>query len=152
MERKTNISNFKKKQTEEEMRLAREWKIKNKEQHLARDAPRERAEFERVLKLQLTQPEKERQQQLQQISKRQQFDDDLRQQIVKHEKQKVQQRAEFFDERVQLDEQARLRRIPIEQIKTQKLNELREQFFSKKLETNFFSLVELVYQKNTGTI
>jgi hypothetical protein len=41
---------MKKKQTEEDMRLAREWQIKNKEQHLAIEATRERAEFERVLK------------------------------------------------------------------------------------------------------
>jgi hypothetical protein len=32
------------------MRLAREWQIKNKEQHIAVEAARERAEFERVLK------------------------------------------------------------------------------------------------------
>jgi hypothetical protein len=107
------------------MRLAREWKIKNKEQHLGRDTVRERAQFQRVLKLQLTQAEKERQQQLQQISKRQQFDYDLRQQSVRHEKQKVQERAEFFYEGVQLDEQARLPRIRLDQIQIQKLNELR---------------------------
>jgi hypothetical protein len=47
---KEKFEALKKKQTEEEMRLAREWQIKNKEQHLAIDAARERAEFERVLK------------------------------------------------------------------------------------------------------
>ncbi len=107
------------------MRLAREWQIKNKEQHLGVEAARERAEFERVLKAQLTQAEKERQEELQRIQKRHRFANDLRDQIVQHERQKVQERATFFDEGTQADEQARLRRIRLDQIKTQKLNELR---------------------------
>jgi hypothetical protein len=116
---------LKKKQTEEEMRLAREWQVKNKEQHLAIEAARERAEFERVLKAQLTQAEKERQEELQRVTKRHRFADDLRDQIVRHEKQKVEERAAFFDEGIKLDEQARLRRARLDEIKTQKLNELR---------------------------
>lgn len=107
------------------MRLAREWQIKNKEQHLAVEAARERAEFERVLKAQLTRAEKERQEEVHKIDKRHRFADDLRNQIVQHEKQKVQERATFFDEGVRLDEQARLRRIRLDEIKNQKLNELR---------------------------
>ena len=107
------------------MKLAREWQIKNKEQHLAVEAARERAEFERVLKAQLTQAEKERQQEVNRIDKRHRFADELRTQIVQHEKQKVQERAAFFDEGVQLDEQARLRRMRLDEIKNQKLNELR---------------------------
>ncbi|CAF1525130.1 unnamed protein product [Rotaria magnacalcarata] len=122
---KEKLEALKKKQTEEEMRLAREWQIKNKEQHLAVEAARERAEFERVLKAQLTQAEKERNEELQRISKRHRFADDLRDQIVRHEKQKVEERAAFFDEGVRLDEQARLRRLRLDEIKTQKLNELR---------------------------
>jgi hypothetical protein len=116
---------LKKKQTEEEMRLAREWQIKNKEQHLGIEAARERAEFERVLKAQLTQAEKERQEELIKINKRHRFANDLREQIIQHEKQKVQERATFFDEGIKVDEQAKLRRIRLDQIKTQKLNELR---------------------------
>jgi hypothetical protein len=107
------------------MRLAREWQVKNKEQHLAVEAARERADFERVLKAQLTQAEKERQEEVQRIEKRRKFAGDLREQIVRHEKQKVEERAAFFDEGVRLDEQARLRRIRLDEIKTQKLNELR---------------------------
>ena len=45
--------------------------------------------------------------------------------LHEHEKQKVQERAAFFDEGARLDEQARLRRIRLDEIKTQKLNELR---------------------------
>lgn len=122
---KEKFEAVKKKQTEEEMRLAREWQIKNKEQHLAVEAARERAEFERVLKAQLTQAEKERNDELQRAAKRHRFADDLREQIVRHEKQKVEERAAFFDEGVRLDEQARMRRMRLDEIKTQKLNELR---------------------------
>jgi hypothetical protein len=41
---------IKKKQTEEEMRLAREWQIKNKEHYLAVEAAKDRSEFQKVLK------------------------------------------------------------------------------------------------------
>ena len=41
---------IKKKNTEEEMRIAREWQIKNKEHFVAVEAAKDRAEFERVLK------------------------------------------------------------------------------------------------------
>jgi len=122
---KEKLEALKKKQIEEEMRLAREWQIKNKEQHLGVEAARERADFERVLKAQLTLAEKERQEELQRIAKRQKFADDLREQIIRHEKQKVEERAAFFDEGVKVDEQARLRRNRLDEIKTQKLNELR---------------------------
>ena len=47
---KEKLAAIKKKDIEEEMRLARDWQIKNKEQYLAIEAARERAEFERVLK------------------------------------------------------------------------------------------------------
>ena len=125
METTELLEALKKKQIEEEMRLAREWQIKNKEQHLGVEAARERADFERVLKAQLTLAEKEHQEELQRIAKRQKFADDLREQIIRHEKQKVEERAAFFDEGVKVDEQARLRRNRLDEIKTQKLNELR---------------------------
>lgn len=47
---KEKIVVMKKKDMEEEMRLARDWQVKNKEHYLATEAARERAEFERVLK------------------------------------------------------------------------------------------------------
>ncbi|CAF1645153.1 unnamed protein product, partial [Adineta ricciae] len=122
---KEKFEALKKAQTEEEMRLAREWQIKNKEQHLAVEAARERAEFERVLKAQLTQAERERMEEEQRNAKRQRFADDLRSQIVRHEKQKVVDRAEFFEEAVRREEEARLRRVRLDQIKNQKLEELR---------------------------
>lgn len=41
---------LRKKQTEEEMKLAREWQIKNREHYLAVEAAKERSEFQKVLK------------------------------------------------------------------------------------------------------
>ena len=48
---KERLEALKKKQTEEEMRLAREWQIKNKEHYLAIEAAKDKAEFQKVLKL-----------------------------------------------------------------------------------------------------
>jgi hypothetical protein len=80
---------------------------------------------------QLTQAEKERNEDLQRMSKRHRFADDLREQIVRHEKEKVEERAAFFDEGVRLDQQAQQRRLRLDEIKTQKLNELR--YVSRRL-------------------
>lgn len=41
---------MKKKQINEEMKLAREWQVKNKEHYLAVEAAKERSEFQKVLK------------------------------------------------------------------------------------------------------
>ncbi|CAF4015242.1 unnamed protein product [Adineta steineri] len=122
---KEKLGVVKKKQLEEEMRFARDWQIRNKEHHLATEAARERAEFERVLKAQLAQAEKDRNQQVERVTKRNKFANDLRDQIIRHEKQKVEERTAFFDEGARLDEQARLRRMRLDEIKTQKLNDLR---------------------------
>ncbi|CAF0818971.1 unnamed protein product [Adineta steineri] len=122
---KEKLGVVKKKQLEEEMRFARDWQIRNKEHHLATEAARERAEFERVLKAQLAQAEKDRNQQVERVTKRHKFANDLRDQIIRHEKQKVEERTAFFDEGARLDEQARLRRMRLDEIKTQKLNDLR---------------------------
>ena len=73
----------------------------------------------------MTQAERERMEEEQRNAKRQRFADDLRSQIVRHEKQKVVDRAEFFEEAVRREEEARLRRVRLDQIKNQKLEELR---------------------------
>lgn len=41
---------MKKKHTEEEMKVAREWQIRNKEHYMAVEAAKDKAEFQRVLK------------------------------------------------------------------------------------------------------
>lgn len=50
---KERLEALKKKKTEEEMRLAREWQIKNKEHYLAIEAAKDRAEFQKILKYKL---------------------------------------------------------------------------------------------------
>jgi hypothetical protein len=47
---KERLEALKKKKTDEEMRLAREWQIKNKEHYLAIEASKDRAEFQKILK------------------------------------------------------------------------------------------------------
>lgn len=47
---KERLEALKKKNTDEEMRLAREWQIRNKEHYLAVEAAKDRAEFQKVLK------------------------------------------------------------------------------------------------------
>lgn len=47
---KERLEAMKKKQTEEEMRMAREWQIKNKEHYLAVEAAKDRAEFQKILR------------------------------------------------------------------------------------------------------
>lgn len=47
---KERLEALKKKQTEDEMKLAREWQIKNKEHYLAVEAAKDRSEFQKVLR------------------------------------------------------------------------------------------------------
>lgn len=47
---KERLEALKKKNTDEEMRLAREWQIRNKEHYLAVEAAKDRAEFQKVLR------------------------------------------------------------------------------------------------------
>ncbi|CAF1033604.1 unnamed protein product, partial [Didymodactylos carnosus] len=119
------MDTLKKKMNEDEMKMAREWQVKNKEQHLAVEAARERAEFERVLRAQLELAEKERGVELNRLSKRNRYADELRNQIVTNEKQKVEDRTAFFDEGARLDDEARIRRLKLDGIKKHKLDELR---------------------------
>ena len=73
----------------------------------------------------MSQAEKDRQEQVERTVKRDKFANELREQIIRHEKQKVAERTAFFEEGARLDEQARARRIRLDEIKTQKLNDLR---------------------------
>ena len=47
---KERLDAMKKRHTEEEMKLAREWQCKNKEHYLAVEAAKDRSEFQKVLK------------------------------------------------------------------------------------------------------
>jgi hypothetical protein len=47
---KERMNAEKKKQVEDEMKMAREWQVKNKEHYLAVEAAKDRSEFQKVLK------------------------------------------------------------------------------------------------------
>ena len=53
------------------------------------------------------------------------YADEVRDQIRDREHQRVDDRNAFFEEGVKLDEEARMRRARLEEIKKKKLNELR---------------------------
>ena len=53
------------------------------------------------------------------------YDFQVRQQIRERESQKIHERNEFFEEGLRLDEEARMRRAKLDEIKRKKLEELR---------------------------
>jgi len=116
---------LKKKRTEDEMKMAREWQIKNKEHFLAVEAAKDRSEFERVLKAQLELAEKERSAEYKHRDNQSNYIDHLKKQIKENENHRVDERKAFFEEGVRLDEEARQRRQKLDEIKQKKLNELR---------------------------
>jgi hypothetical protein len=122
---KERMEAMKKKQTEEEMRLAREWQIKNKEHYLSIEAAREKAEFQKILKTQLDLAQKEKQQEESAKHKVKAYNENLQLQIRENEINRIQERKQFFEEGIKLDEEARARRAKLEEIKRKKLDELR---------------------------
>ena len=115
----------KKRQTEEEMRLAREWQIKNKEHYLAMEAVRDKSEFQKVLKTQLELAQKEKDQEERVRHRQKSYNENLQKQIRQNELVKIQERKQFFEEGNRLDEEARTRRAKLEEAKRKKLDELR---------------------------
>jgi hypothetical protein len=126
---KERLEANKKKMTEEEMRLAREWQITNKEHYLAIEAARDRSEFQKVLKTQLELAEKERADEDKQRGKAKAYTENLQKQIRENELLRIQDRKQFFEEGSKLDAEARARRAKLEEIKRKKLDELRFDFY-----------------------
>ncbi|CAF0760768.1 unnamed protein product [Brachionus calyciflorus] len=116
---------MKKKQIEDEMRLAREWQIKNKEHYLAVEAAKERSEFQKVLKAQLELAEKERSEEDKAKMRQKNYSENLQKQIRTNEVQRIQDRRQFFEEGIKLDEEAKIRRAKLDEIKRKKLDELK---------------------------
>lgn len=69
--------------------------------------------------------EKERREEHEATKKRHTHADDVRTQIRQKEALRVMERNQFFEEGVKLDEEARHRRLKLEDVKKKKLNELR---------------------------
>ncbi|XP_012679476.1 cilia- and flagella-associated protein 45 [Clupea harengus] len=110
---------------EERLRAARMKQVMHKEHLLSIEAGRERAEFERVLRVQLEaiEREKERGEKHQQRVLR--HAEGVRQQVREREMDAMAQRRELFQEGHRLDEEARQRRQRLNDIKDKKLQELR---------------------------
>ena len=53
------------------------------------------------------------------------YNDNLKKQIRENELRRIQERKEFFEEGVRLDEEAKMRRAKLEDIKRKKLEELK---------------------------
>lgn len=77
------------------------------------------------------------------------YANEVRQQIRDKEHERVAQRNAFFEEGVRLDEEARMRRQKLEEVKKRKLQELRlvplPSDCSSPLHTIFFGQLSLIY-------
>lgn len=122
---KERLEAMKKKQIEEEMKLAREWQCKNKEHYLAVEAAKDRSEFQKVLKAQIELAEKERSEEEKHRNQRKVYSENLQRQIRENELVRIGERKAFFEEGVKLDDEARARRAKLDDIKRKKLEELR---------------------------
>ncbi|KAM5129884.1 cilia- and flagella-associated protein 45 [Mantella aurantiaca] len=108
------------------LREARLDQVSQKEHFLAVQAQRDRAEFERVLKVQHSLAEKELEEQEEKSSQLRRHAGELRRQVRQHEQRQVQDRISYFQEGKRLDEEARQRRARLDQLKQKKLEELRD--------------------------
>ncbi|XP_006642298.3 cilia- and flagella-associated protein 45 isoform X1 [Lepisosteus oculatus] len=115
------------KQTEEEERLkrARLEQVAHKEHLLAIQAGRERAEFERVLRVQQEAIAREKGHEEKRRLQLQRHAEGVRQQVREREARGLEVRREVFREGERLGEEARSRRARLDEIKEKKLRELR---------------------------
>ncbi|XP_030621049.1 cilia- and flagella-associated protein 45 [Chanos chanos] len=115
----------KKLEEDEKLKAARLEQITHKEHLLAVEAGRERAEFERVLRAQLEFLTREKEKEESHKQKIMRHAEGVRQQVRERETQAIAQRRELFREGGRLDEEARNRRARLDEIKEQKLMELK---------------------------
>ncbi|XP_051003880.1 cilia- and flagella-associated protein 45 [Acomys russatus] len=115
----------KKLDTEEKLRKSRLEQVAFKEHTLAVQVQRDRDEFERILRAQREQIERERQEQEKKAAGRLQHANELRRQVRENQQKQVRNRIATFEEGRRLKEEAQKRRERIEDIKKQKLEELR---------------------------
>lgn len=111
--------------TEAMLKAARAQQMDQKGHFLAVQAQRERADFERVLKAQQELIIKEKNEDDDRKNQRVVYAGEVRQQIRDKEQIRVADRNAFFEEGVKLDEEAKLRRQKLEEVKRKKLEELR---------------------------
>uniref|UniRef100_UPI00398EFB67 cilia- and flagella-associated protein 45-like n=1 Tax=Pristiophorus japonicus TaxID=55135 RepID=UPI00398EFB67 len=107
------------------LKKSRSDQIRQKQHFLAVQGTKERQEFERVLKVQTEQIEKEMKEEADKRSGRTKYAVNLREQIQEKEQKHIEERAAFFEEGKRLKEEALQRRLRLDQIKRKKLDELR---------------------------
>ncbi|XP_012886003.1 PREDICTED: cilia- and flagella-associated protein 45 [Dipodomys ordii] len=112
-------------ETEEDLRKTRLEQVAFKEHTLAVQVQRDRDEFERILRAQREQIEKERLEEEKRASERLQHANELRRQVRENQQKQVQNRIATFEEGRRLKEEAQKRRERIEDIKKKKLEDLR---------------------------
>lgn len=115
----------KKMETEEKLRKSRLEQVAFKEHTLAVQVQRDRDEFERILRAQREQIEKEKLEQEKKAMGCLQHANELRRQVRENQQKQMQNRLATFEEGRRLKEEAQKRRERIEDIKKQKLEELR---------------------------
>ncbi|XP_049900894.1 cilia- and flagella-associated protein 45-like [Epinephelus moara] len=115
----------KKVQQAEMLRTARLEQVRCKEHLLAMEADREKAEFERVLKVQQEALIKQEEAEEKQRQKAHRYSETIRNQVKAHELSAAAQRREVFKEADRLMEEARQRRVRLDEVKKKKLKELR---------------------------
>ncbi|XP_037631053.1 cilia- and flagella-associated protein 45 [Sebastes umbrosus] len=123
--RKEKELSAKKGQEKEVLMAALMEQIHCKDHHLSIEAGREKAEFERVLKAQQEAIIKQKEEEEKQRQKALRHADSIRTQVKEHVISAMAKRRETFKEADQMMEEARLRRIRLDEIKERKLKELK---------------------------
>uniref|UniRef100_G3U539 Cilia- and flagella-associated protein 45 n=1 Tax=Loxodonta africana TaxID=9785 RepID=G3U539_LOXAF len=123
--RKEKENAQKKIETEAMLKKSRLEQVAFKEHALAVQVQRDRDEFERILRAQREQIEKERLEQEKKTTGRLQHANELRRQVRENQQKQVQDRIATFEEGRRLKEEAQRRRERIDDIKRKKLEELR---------------------------
>ncbi|KAF5915427.1 hypothetical protein HPG69_003936, partial [Diceros bicornis minor] len=123
--RKEKENAQKKMETEARLRESRLEQVAFKEHALAVQVQRDRDEFERILRAQREQIEKEQLEEEKKATGRLQHANELRRQVRENQQKQVQDRIATFEEGRRLKEEAQKRRERIDDIKKKKLEELR---------------------------
>uniref|UniRef100_UPI0037E9A1B8 cilia- and flagella-associated protein 45 n=1 Tax=Semicossyphus pulcher TaxID=241346 RepID=UPI0037E9A1B8 len=130
--RKEKYLAAKKVQEEEMLRVARLDQVQCKEHFLSIEAGREKAEVERVLKVQQEALIKQSEEEEKQRQKAQHHAEAIRHQVKERKFSAITKRKEIFKEAECLIEEARQRRLRLDEIKDKKLKELKATGLSEK--------------------
>ncbi|XP_040308404.1 cilia- and flagella-associated protein 45 isoform X2 [Herpailurus yagouaroundi] len=123
--RKEKENAQKKMETEAKLRQSRLEQVAFKEHALAVQVQRDRDDFERILRAQREQIEKERLEAEKKAAGRLRHADELRRQVRENQQKQVQDRIATFEEGRRLQEEAQKRRERIDDLKKKKIQELR---------------------------